>query len=285
MPSGMQLTILLACVFAALFALERHLPLRRQTRWLGHRLLVNVAVSSLALGVSSLVVQPLASSVLGIAEGGIGLLALVRWPAPLEAFCGFLLMDVTFYYWHVLNHRVALLWRFHNVHHIDPDLDVSTAFRFHFVEVLLSAGFRVLQILIIGVSPVTYIVYEAAFQANTMFHHSNLRLPIGLERALNRLLVTPRMHGIHHSQIEQETNSNYSVVLPWWDWMHRTLRLNVPQADVVIGVPAYASPDDNRLWNVLVMPFRRQRIYWRQGPAEAASRHGGSEVRRWKLCE
>jgi sterol desaturase/sphingolipid hydroxylase (fatty acid hydroxylase superfamily) len=163
----------------------------------------------------------------------------------------------------LLNHKISFLWRFHNVHHIDPDLDVSTAFRFHLGEVGLSAIIRVLQVTLIGMSVETYLVYELAFTANTIFHHSNVRLPIRVERWLNLILVTPRMHGIHHSQIEQETNSNYSVVLPWWDRLHRSLRLNVPQDRIKIGVPAYARPEDNTLWSVLLLPFRCQRDYWK----------------------
>jgi sterol desaturase/sphingolipid hydroxylase (fatty acid hydroxylase superfamily) len=162
----------------------------------------------------------------------------------------------------VANHRIHFLWRFHNVHHIDPDLDVSTAFRFHFIEVGLSAGFRALQVLVIGPSFFAYLVYESAFQLGTLFHHSNTRLPPGLERALNVLLVTPRMHGIHHSNVREENISNFGVVFPWWDRLHRTLRLNVPQADVVIGIPAYSGPADNRILRCFAMPFHPQRDYW-----------------------
>jgi sterol desaturase/sphingolipid hydroxylase (fatty acid hydroxylase superfamily) len=118
---------------------------------------------------------------------------------------------------------------------------------------------------LIGLSAPAFAAYELTFQAVTLFEHSNLRLPIGLERRLNRILVTPRMHGIHHSWVQHETNSNYSVVFPWWDRLHRTLRLNVPQAQITIGVPAYAAPEDNRVSHALLMPFDRQRDFWR-GP-------------------
>jgi sterol desaturase/sphingolipid hydroxylase (fatty acid hydroxylase superfamily) len=109
-----------------------------------------------------------------------------------------------------------------------------------------------------------FVAYELAFQANTLFHHSNVRLPIGIERLLNVVLVTPRMHGIHHSQVGEETNSNYSVVFSWWDRLHRTAGLNVPQSAIAIGVPGYSVPEDNGLRSALLLPFRRQRDYWRR---------------------
>ena len=121
---------------------------------------------------------------------------------------------LSFYYWHILNHKFPFFWRFHKVHHFDPDLDVSTGFRFHFGEVFFSTVFRVVQVSLIGVPFVTFAAYELVFRAGTLFHHSNLRLPIRFERRLNKLIVTPRMHGINHSQVRNETNSNFGVVFP-----------------------------------------------------------------------
>jgi sterol desaturase/sphingolipid hydroxylase (fatty acid hydroxylase superfamily) len=171
-------------------------------------------------------------------------------------------MDLAFYYWHLANHKVPVLWRFHNVHHIDPDLDVSTAFRFHFGEIALSAIFRIIQISIIGITPAVFFVYEICFTANTIFQHSNIKLPIRFERILNKIIVTPRMHAIHHSQFRNETDSNYSTVFSWWDRLHKSIRLNIPHKDIVIGVPGYTKSGDNNLGNVLTMPFKKQRYYW-----------------------
>jgi sterol desaturase/sphingolipid hydroxylase (fatty acid hydroxylase superfamily) len=142
-------------------------------------------------------------------------------------------------------------------------LDVSTSFRFHFGEVLYSVGFRALQVYLLGISLFTYLVYELVFQCATLFHHSNVRLPITVERWLNQIVVTPRMHGIHHSIVKEETNSNFSVIFRWWDLIHGTLKLNVKQSEVVIGVPAYLEREDNKLMNLLILPFRKQREYWR----------------------
>ena len=231
----------LVCLLLTLFVLEQRIALRRRTRPVLGRLLVNAGISALAFAAATWLVWPTVRALTRMSmETPFGLLNLVPLPSSLRFALSFLLMDLFFYWWHRANHRIPFLWRFHNVHHIDPDLDVSTAFRFHFGEIALSAGFRVVQVGVIGLSAPMFAAYELAFQANTLFHHSNVRLPIRVERLLNHVLVTPRMHGIHHSQVREEADSNYSVVFPWWDRLHRTLGLNIPQADVVVGVPAAA---------------------------------------------
>jgi sterol desaturase/sphingolipid hydroxylase (fatty acid hydroxylase superfamily) len=256
---------IVASAFLILLLAERIAPLRARSGPFLSRLALNLGISALAFAASAAVVQPALVRALGwSARQRFGLAYVVDLPPLARAALVFALLDLAFYYWHRLNHELPFLWRFHNVHHCDPELGVSTSFRFHFGEVALSVVFRVLQVTLIGASLPAYAVYEMAFQLNTLFHHSNVRLPVRLERGLNRVLVTPRMHGIHHSQVREETNSNYSVVLPWWDALHRTLRLNVPQGEIVIGVPGYSRPEDNRFWHLLAMPFRKQRDYWRR---------------------
>lgn len=259
-------TIMAAIViafFLALLIIERRFPLRQTKRSKRERYLVNVAVSALALATGAYVVAPAALWLLSWAsEAPFGLLHLVALPFPAEFVLGFLVMDLTFYYWHRANHFFPLLWRFHNVHHVDPDLDVSTSFRFHFGEVLYSVAFRALQVTLLGVSLFTYLVYELVFQCATVFHHGNVLLPITVERWLNKIIVTPRMHGIHHSVVKEETNSNFSVVFRWWDLMHGTLKLNVRQSEILIGIPGYVQPKDNKLLNLLALPFCGQREYW-----------------------
>ncbi len=245
-----------------LFLLERLFPLRRAKYPLARRLFVNLVFAALAFTVVALTVRPAAEGMLDwTGRNAFGLLRLSVVPEPVRPFLAFLLMDLTFYWWHRANHRVPLLWRFHNIHHLDPDLDVSTAFRFHFGELAFSSAFRVAQIGLFAPSPWAYAAYELVFQANTLFHHSNLRLPIRVERLLNRILVTPRMHGIHHSQVPEETNSNYSSVFSFWDRLHRSLRLNGPQGAIDIALPGYTGERDNHLGNTLLAPFRTQRDY------------------------
>jgi sterol desaturase/sphingolipid hydroxylase (fatty acid hydroxylase superfamily) len=191
-----------------------------------------------------------------------GILTIVPMPVIVGGVLTFLLLDLTFYYWHRVNHTVPILWRLHVVHHIDPDLDVTTAYRFHVLEIALSAGFRGLQVLLIGGPVWAAIAYEVAFQLNTAFQHSNIRLPIRVERWMNLVIVTPRMHGIHHSKMKHETNANWSSVFSFWDRLHGTLQLNIPQGQIDIGIAGYARPADNRFWRALIMPFEPQRDYW-----------------------
>jgi sterol desaturase/sphingolipid hydroxylase (fatty acid hydroxylase superfamily) len=254
----------IAAVFIALLLLETGFPLRRTKGSKAKRFVINVGVSAIALAIGAYVVGPTALRLSAqSSEIPFGLLHLFPLPFAAEFILGFFLLDLSFYYWHRANHAFPFLWRFHNVHHVDPDLDVSTSFRFHFGEVFFSLGFRGLQVYLLGISVRTYLFYELAFQCATLFHHSNVRLPINIERALNSIIVTPRMHGIHHSIVKGETNSNYSVIFRWWDLMHGTLRLKVKQSDVVIGVPAYLAPQDNGFLNLLILPVRKQRDYWR----------------------
>jgi sterol desaturase/sphingolipid hydroxylase (fatty acid hydroxylase superfamily) len=277
----------LMLVAALLFVFERFAALRRPKRPLLARLLINAGMSVLAFAAAMFVVRPIALAMLQWAsDTPFGVLYVLPMPPLVQFVVSFLLMDLTFYWWHVANHRLPLLWRFHNVHHIDPDLDVSTALRFHFGEVVLSAGFRAIQVTAIGLSAGTFAMYELVFQANTLFHHSNVRLPIRIERLLNLVLVTPRMHGIHHSQVRDETNSNYSVVFSWWDRLHGTLGLNVPQSHIVIGIPGYSDPADNSLWSDLFLPFRRQRDYWRRPDGMVVRRDlATSPMNRSRLAE
>src|SRR5688572_30232920 len=156
MTAGMLATaLILGGLFLTLFVWEKWIPLRQSRHALARRLMVNLSISALALGTAAALVQPAGATTLQYVSGQqFGLLHWIELPATAQSVIGFLLLDLTFYYWHLANHKIAFLWRFHNVHHIDPDLDVSTAFRFHFGEVAMSAGFRVLQIGLIGVSPV-----------------------------------------------------------------------------------------------------------------------------------
>src|SRR5438270_12725210 len=153
-----------------LFLLERFFPLRKNTRSLLVRLVVNGAISVVTLVAAIGLVQPAARWALHwSAERPFGLIHLAVLPVWAEFALSFLLMDLAFYYWLLANHRVPFLWRFHNVHHVDPDLDVSTAFRFHFGEITLSSAFNVIQVSLIGISPWAFAITSSPFKAGCCF--------------------------------------------------------------------------------------------------------------------
>ena len=247
-------------VFAAMLILELRRPLRRSVESKSRRLVRNLTTGAAALAISTLLQTPLVVPVSRwLLARRIGLLNAIAMPAALQTLLSVVLLDYTLWFWHYANHRVPLLWRFHLVHHVDRDLDASTALRFHFGEQALSIVYRCVQIAVIGATPLAVWIWQAILFASILFHHSNVELPIAWERRLVRFIVTPRMHGIHHSDRLDETNSNWSSLLSWWDYLHHTIILGVPQKSVTIGVPAYQSPSDVTIGRILVIPFIRQR--------------------------
>jgi sterol desaturase/sphingolipid hydroxylase (fatty acid hydroxylase superfamily) len=241
----------------ALFVAERRRPLRRQREPGVERLGRNVTLGMLAGATTAASEMPLVAPAQHLAERGrMGLLRQLPLPKALRVILGFLLLDYTLYLWHWLNHASPFLWRFHAVHHVDRDLDSTTGLRFHFGELALAAGFRALQVIALGVDRGTLRLWQQALVVSVIFHHSNLELPIETEALLNAVVVTPRMHGIHHSTRGDETNSNFSSLLSCWDRLHRSLRLDVPQSAVTIGVAGFSEAEDVTLERSLTLPFR-----------------------------
>lgn len=241
-------------------------PLRPVVESKFRRIVRNLSTGGTSLVVMTLVQAPLLQPVASwIVRERIGFLQVVEWPVWIETLFAIALLDYTLWWWHWANHRVAFFWRFHLVHHVDRDLDASTALRFHFGELALSVPVRALQMIAIGVNPTNVWLWQTILFGSILFHHSNVRLPLSLERILARIIVTPRMHGIHHSDREDETNSNWSSLLSVWDFLHRTFRLDVPDERITIGVPAYRSARDVTIRKILALPFRRQRDDWSHG--------------------
>jgi sterol desaturase/sphingolipid hydroxylase (fatty acid hydroxylase superfamily) len=273
----MILSWAVGAVLVALAIAERRWPLRRRVEPQLSRVGRNLTIAGLGFSVAAA-----ADFVLGVvaiqavSKRGFAVIRLLPLPSVPRAVLGFLLLDYMLYAWHWLNHRLPVLWRFHVVHHIDRDLDVSTALRFHFGELALSAGIRSLQAVLLGADSPVVVTYQASLFASVLFQHSNLRLPIRWEQALNRVVVTPRMHGIHHSIVERETHSNFSSLLTCWDRLHGTLRLNVPQQHITIGVPAYQEEQEQTLLRVLGRPFSHQPSSWRFPTGERPGRDDSS---------
>lgn len=194
---------LLAALVLLLLFLQWCFPLRRQRFSVLRRLVRNYVVSIPGFVIVRFAMLPIPLMVAVWArDRHLGLLTWLDLRGWIAAVAAFVLLDYAYWWWHWMNHMVPLFWRFHNVHHTDLDMDVTTAARFHFGEMFFSTGFLSLTLLLLGVAPLTFAFFFVVFEAATCFHHSNWRLPIGLERILNLVIVTPRMHGIHHSIVE-----------------------------------------------------------------------------------
>jgi sterol desaturase/sphingolipid hydroxylase (fatty acid hydroxylase superfamily) len=258
-----------ALAFLVLLFFESRRPLRKERESKPRRIARNLTAGGIALGLVALLQTPfLVPAARWAAERGFGLLNLADLYRPVRIALAVVLLDYTLWIWHRLNHVVPFFWRFHLVHHVDRDMDASTAFRFHFGEQALSVAYRIAQIVVLGVDPVSLWIWQVSIAVSVVFHHSNARLPLALERALVKVIVTPRMHGIHHSNYRNEANGNWSSLFSAWDYLHGTVLLGVPQNAVEIGVPAYGREEDVTLGKMLAMPFVKQREDWtgEQGP-------------------
>ncbi|HEU4403841.1 MAG TPA: sterol desaturase family protein [Polyangiaceae bacterium] len=244
---------MVATVALALLLLERASPRRPRRRPARARLLRNAAVALSGGLVIAAVEGPVVKRLTSlVARRRWGLLPRLGLPAWAETAAAVVALDYTLYLWHLANHRVASLWRFHAVHHVDEELDLATAARFHGGELLLSVAVRAAQILAIGVSPRALSWWQTLTLASVSFHHANVRLPPRLERALGRVIVTPHLHTIHHSTRRAERDANWSSGLVLWDRAHGTLRFDADEGAIAIGVEA--APERGPL-ALLVMPF------------------------------
>ena len=235
---------------------ERRRALRTVHRSKLQRDVRNLVIAAPAGAVMQAVEMPLALTLTTVGEHrNWGVLPVLHLPSAVSMVAGILLLDYTLYWWHFLTHRVPILWRFHQVHHLDREMDATTALRFHFGEITISLAFRVLQIVVIGPTPRTVGVWQVFLFLCILFHHSNVRLPVSFERLLARIVVTPRMHGIHHSIAPQQVNSNWSSGLTIWDWLHATLRTEPPQDALTLGVAGFLGPAEITAVQALKLPF------------------------------
>ena len=250
-------TLAAAGALAALIVAERVWPLRRQVRPALPRNLRNAVLGASCAVVIAAVEDPLARKV-AVANERRGVGFARKLPSRMRFVGALAAMDYGFYLWHIATHKWPALWRFHRVHHIDPDMDASTALRFHTVDMLVSLPWRLVQTRLSGATPAQYGAWRSFFTASVLFHHSNLRLPERFERALSLVLTTPRMHGIHHSQVVEEMDSNFTSGISLWDRLHGTFRSRPGQEAITIGVDDPRAEADLALPESLAAPFLSQ---------------------------
>lgn len=243
-----------AATLAGLWWAERKYPLREQTWPAGLRNVRNVVMGASSLLVVQAIEIPLTGK---IARGNLvkarGLAQ--KMPRGLRLIAGVAAMDYGFYLWHVATHKVPFLWRYHRVHHIDPDMDMSTAMRFHAVDMLVSLPWRLVQVWLSGVDPKSLNIWRNFFNASVLFHHSNLRLPDSWDDRLSMVFTTPAMHGVHHSKKPEERDSNWTSGLSLWDRLHGTFR-RVDNRFIDIGVNDIAAEADLTLERSFTAPYR-----------------------------
>ena len=222
-------------------------------RWFSNIALV--AINALAMRL--VFVLGLTGIALEFESRGWGLFNNVGLPVWLEVAAAFLLLDLIIYGQHVVLHHVPILWRLHMVHHADPDFDVTTGLRFHTLEIILSMLLKIAAIGLLGAPPLAVLAFEIVLNATSMFSHSNVRLPLTVDRWLRLVLVTPDMHRVHHSMIKGETNSNFGFNVPWWDFLFRTYRPQPVEGHerMRIGLPNVSATTGKWLHHMLLMPL------------------------------
>ena len=246
--------------FTVLYFFEKRRPLRKQIEHKEISTIRNLAIASVAGLAINIFEKPVTDKLTKYVEReNFGLVKIIRLPKFLETALAVILLDYTLYIWHVLTHKISFLWRFHKVHHADLDLTASTAIRFHFGEMTISVGWRAGQILLIGVSPKALQIWQFLLFLSVFFHHSNVRLPEDVEHNLQKFVVTPRLHGIHHSEIKDEMDSNWSSGLSIWDYLHGTFSNDVPQDQIIIGIPDFDKVTEVTIGKMLKETFHKSK--------------------------
>jgi len=247
-------------VFCVMALLEWRFPSRKLiinklSRWLNNLSLI--FTSSLLIRW----VSPFALTGLSIyaSDNGIGLFSVLDAPLWLAVLLSILLLDCAIYFQHRIMHVVPILWRLHRLHHSDIDYDVTTAVRFHPIEILLSFFIKAWLILLIGAPIIAVVIFEVLLSSLALFNHSNINLPKGLDSLVRLLVVTPDVHRIHHSEIKNETNSNYGFNLIIWDKLFGTYTAQAKHGDkeIVLGLSEFKDKKEvTQFHHLLIQPFK-----------------------------
>lgn len=256
--------IRLSCFFGILIIMavweilapRKKLSVNKSKRWLH-----NLSIVVLNTMILRLIFPTAAVGIALYAQNNdLGLFNHLNLAPSLIFVTSFILLDLIIYWQHVIFHRVPILWRVHRMHHADMDIDVTTGSRFHPIEIILSMLIKFMAILSFGIPMMAVIVFEVVLNATAMFNHSNVRLPLGLDRIMRLLIVTPDMHRVHHSVITKETHSNFGFNLSLWDRLFKTYRAQPERGhiDMQIGLPDFQDEiESERLPGMLMIPFKK----------------------------
>ena len=248
---------LLAIVGSLVFfgSLENLFPFFQFKQPLLRRIAINFTLGIVNAGVTSLTVAIVLTWIWQQSKGP-GYLAIIPG-AWLQCVVAFLLLDGYMYAWHRLMHTSAIGWKLHQVHHSDRAMNISTAYRFHAIEVLLSNLPKLGLIWLLGITPTYLLIYEAVFAAELIFHHSNWALPLRIDRALSYVIVTPNYHRAHHSRQLDGTQSNYASLLTIWDVLFHSARYPTAPEAITLGLPGQRPPKNWSLFGLFMMPLNK----------------------------
>ncbi|GLT19919.1 hypothetical protein GCM10007938_37020 [Vibrio zhanjiangensis] len=248
------IAVLLLCALWEWKMPRRRLSQNKTYRWANN--LGLVSLNSLCL---SIFMPILAFDAANIAQqNSWGLMHAIKLPTLAEFFLGILILDFVIYSQHLIFHKIPWLWRLHRMHHSDQDIDVTTGTRFHPIEIILSMWLKIAAIVLLGISPITVIVFEIILNASAMFNHSNARLSLDLDSLMRKIIVTPDMHRVHHSRNPQETHSNFGFFLSIWDRCFNTYtdQPELGHQGIKIGITQFQTASEQRIDNMLTQPFR-----------------------------
>ena len=263
MPNEMilRLAVFLG-LFAVFAAIEALAPRRARATAVPKRWFTNLSITVL----NTIALRALALALPFLAVGaavdawsmGWGLFNTLSWPLWVECLAAILMLDFAIWAQHWITHKVPLFWRFHRMHHADRDMDVTTALRFHPVEILASMVLKIGLIYLIGPLALAVVVFEILLNATAMFNHANIALPLWLDRVVRMVLVTPDMHRVHHSTDRAEHNRNFGFALSIWDHLFGTY-LGQPaggHAAMQVGLEWQDDRPAKLGWSLL-LPFRK----------------------------
>jgi len=263
---GLIRLAIFASVFVLMALIELGWPKRRLIVSKRRRWFTNIGISvagTLLLRLMAMLAVPIAAIAAAFYAQAhhLGLLNQVSWPEWIKVVVALLVLDLAIWVQHLASHKVPLFWRLHQVHHADRDIDVTTAVRFHPVEIALSMLWKIVVVVPLGAPPLAVFLFEVILNACAMFNHANIALPQWLDRILRLLVVTPDMHRVHHSVLRREHNSNYGFNLSLWDRLFRTYTAQ-PEGGhqgMTIGLPPYQSEAPTRFGWSLWLPFGHQK--------------------------
>jgi len=264
--------VVAGAVLVALWALEASAPLISPPRpWIGQRWR-HLVLGGLNVLVSAAVVAPLVVGDAASAAIGSGVLRWLEGPVWAEFVAALLLLDLWHYGSHVVAHHVPGLWRFHAVHHNADRLEATVAMRFHTLEIAWMGLTTVPFALVMGIGIEQVAAYNLVLVPASMFHHANISLPAGLERLIGAVVVTPRIHRVHHSRWTPETNSNYGAVLPVWDRLFGTYRTRANAEAISVGLDGYEEREIREVTGMLLAPFGASVSGYGEGPGKEKPR-------------